>query len=80
VARVYFVDDKNAQIPIPDGFQVQDNSNGDIPVLPLRDQFFLGWTDNYSLLFNGTFVIRLSNQRQWEIQGPPQTQVLTTEN
>jgi len=68
VARVYFVDEGNTQIPVPFGFEVQDHTNGNIPVLPFTDQFFLGWTDNYSLLLNGAVVLRLIHQRQWAVQ------------
>ena len=82
VARVYFIDEGSAEIPVPEGFQIQDHSNGDIPVLkfPGRQKFFLGWADNYSLLLNGVLVVRLINQRQWEIQGHADRQVFSIDN
>jgi len=72
VARVYFVDDGFAKVDVPKGFLITDNTNGNIPVLPLRgtNDFFVGWTDNYTLFINGVMVMKLINQRQWVVHGP----------
>jgi hypothetical protein len=71
VARVYFVNEGFGEVDIPNGFSIVDHANGDAAVHPLpgRQEFFLGWADNYSLLFRNELVIRLINQRQWVIQG-----------
>ena len=77
VARIYFVNEGAAEVPIPDGFSVTDHTNGNIAVLPLagREEFFLGWADNYSLALHGTMVLKLINQRQWALQGPPEREI-----
>ena len=79
VARVYFVEEGYAEVPIPDGFRIVDHSNGDIPVNPLagRQEYFLGWADNYSFFYNDNVVMKLMNQRQWAIQGHPERSVET---
>lgn len=70
VARVYFVNDGNAEVEIPPGFRVIDHTNNvDLEAVHGRQEFFLGWTDNYSLLVNNGLVVKLINQRQWAIQG-----------
>jgi len=47
VARVYFIDVGSAEIQVPERFQIQDHTNGDIQVLKLpgREEYFLGWAD-----------------------------------
>ena len=82
VARVYFVDEGSAEIEVPEGFTIIDHSNGDIQVEKFagRQEYFLGWTDNYSLLLNDVLVVKLINQRQWAIQGLPDRSVLSLEN
>ena len=71
VACVHFVDDEYAEVPIPKGFKILDNSNRNIPVHPPfgNPRFFLGWGDNYSLFLNNTLLAKLHNQRQWAVQG-----------
>jgi hypothetical protein len=71
VARLFFVDETSAEVPIPDGFVVIDITNGNVRVQPMLNSFFLGWTDNYTLLFRGVVVVEFLNQRQWALQGPP---------
>lgn len=82
VARVFFIDSGFVEVQIPDGFRVIDNTNGDILVQPLpgRQEYFLGWADNYSLFLDGALVVKLINQRQWAIQAPLERAVMTVEN
>ena len=70
VARVYFIKEENIEVPIPHGFRIIDHSNGDILVNPIigRQEYFIGWTDNYSFIYNNNVVMTLINQRQWVIQ------------
>jgi len=79
VARVFFVREGYNEIPIPYGFKIIDHSNGDIPVKPLigRQEYFLGWTDNYSLFYNDKEIMKLINQRQWAIEGQQERSIET---
>lgn len=72
VARLYFVDGGFAEIPIPPGLVVRDETHGGAPVLPLlgNPYFVLAWTDNYSVELNGAIILGMANQRQWAISGP----------
>ena len=73
VAKVYFVNDAQADIAVPAGFRIVDHSNGDIAVVKIvgREEYVLGWTDNYSMFMDEILVVKLINQRQWALQGPP---------
>ena len=77
IARLYFVDEGNAEIDIPDRLVVLDHSNGDAAVIPLlNNQYFvLAWTDSYSVQFEGNDVMGLANQREWAVTGPRPQQV-----
>ena len=71
IARVYFVDTGCAEVEIPHGFVITDETNGGA-VLPLLDNqyFILAWMDNYSISYHGNSILGLSNQRQWSLSGP----------
>lgn len=73
VARLYFVKD-NAEIDIPRGIEVMDETNK-VKVLPFINEkyFLLGWTDNYSVKMNGEQILGLTNKRQWSVTGKPST-------
>lgn len=77
VARLYFVDEGNAEINIPDTLVVLDQTHGDIAVQPLlNNQYFvLAWSDNYSVVYHDETVMGLANQRQWAVTGPRAAQV-----
>lgn len=72
VARVFFIDDHGEETVVPAGFSIMDHTNGDVPVhkFPGRQEYFLGWTDHYSMYVKERMVLTLTNQRQWEIQVP----------
>ena len=78
VARVSFVNAHYAEVEIPDGIRVHDNTNN-VPVAPHGKNFFLCWTDDYTVRLGDAVVIDISNQRQWRIQGPPERAVRTHE-
>ena len=78
VARVYFIDDTNAEVDIPVGIYVHDNTN-DVVVNAVGKSFYLGWTDNYTIRFENVVVIDLLNHRQWAICAPPDRKITTHE-
>jgi hypothetical protein len=82
VARVFFVNDGYVEVEVPDGFTITDHTNGDITVVkPVgREEYFLGWADNYTMKLNGIVVMRLTNQRQWAVQGPVEREIMSLEN
>lgn len=77
VARVFFLNEGFVEVEVPVGFSITDHSNGDIDVVKPRgrEEYFLGWTDNYSMKLNGVVVVKLINQRQWAIQGPIEREI-----
>jgi hypothetical protein len=42
VARVYFVNEGHAEVPVPEGFRITDHSNSDVdvPRVPNREEYF----------------------------------------
>lgn len=82
VARVLFVDDKYARIPIPDGFRIIDLSNKDAQVIPCHEDTFidLTYSDNYSMLLHDKVIINVFSQRQWAVQGPSDRAVYELDN
>lgn len=77
IARLYFVDEANGEIDIPNGLIVLDHTNGDAKVKPLlNNQYFvLAWSDNYSVMINNVSIMGLENLRQWAVTGASQVQV-----
>ena len=66
IARIYFVNEAEEEIPVPQGFSVKDATNN-VPVNPFGNSYFLAWSDNYELSLNNESVINIVNQRQWSI-------------
>jgi len=81
IARVYFVDENCASVDIPEGLEIRDNTNN-VPVQPLvgTQQFVLAWSDNYSILYRGQYVVDLNTQRQWSLWGSPDREIVTIDN
>jgi hypothetical protein len=79
IARLYFVDEGNAEIEIPDGLRVIDNTHNNVLVDRLLDNqyYVLAWSDNYSIELNNATILGLSSQRQWSISGPRAAEVLS---
>lgn len=81
ISRLYFVQDA-AEVNIPDGVEVFDDTNGGVPVFPIiATQFFvLAWSDNYTVKLNGIPIMGLMNQRQWDVTGDRDTAFRIIEN
>ncbi|RKP16743.1 hypothetical protein ROZALSC1DRAFT_24933, partial [Rozella allomycis CSF55] len=63
ISRVYFVNNDNGEIPIPQGFAIRDNSNN-VNINPIvgTQSFILAWLDCYTMHFNGEDILSLDNQ------------------
>ena len=70
IARVYFIDDSFAEIPIPNGLVIRDITNN-VAVAPFLQSFALAWSDTYRISFNDEQDTELTTQRQWLLRGPP---------
>ena len=79
IARVYFVDDSFAEIPIPDGLVIRDITNN-VAVAPFLQFFVLAWSDTYSISFNDELITELATQRQWSLRGPPDRAIRSVNN
>lgn len=81
IARVYFVDDSSAEVPIPNGFVIRDITNN-VTVAPCRNAkfFMLAWSDTYSISLNGELITELATQRHWSLSGPPDRVIRTLDN
>jgi hypothetical protein len=82
VARVFFINEGYVEVEVPNGFTIIDHSNGDIDVAKLhgRNEYFIGWTDNYSMKLNDIVIVNLINLRQWAVQGPAQREIFSLES
>jgi hypothetical protein len=72
IAHVYFTSDDYAEINIPKGLTIADNTNkcSVKPIVNDLQNFVLCWTDSYTIFYNDEVVIDLVNKRQWSIYGP----------
>ena len=78
IARVYFVNNGGAEVAIPNGFSILDNTNNvQVHHLPFVEYFVLAWMDSYDLMFNGEVVLSVNNQRQWSVIGSRNREVNT---
>ncbi|KAJ3380254.1 hypothetical protein HDU92_006086 [Lobulomyces angularis] len=64
IARGYFVNVVEEEIPVPQGFLVQDATNN-VPVNPFGNSYFLALSNNYESSLNCDSIINVVNQRQW---------------
>jgi hypothetical protein len=72
VAILYFTDDAATnKINIPNGIIVYtydyQNKHKKVVYEPIRQEYVLCWTDNYTIEFNECVLINLQNQRKWHI-------------
>ena len=74
IARVFMVDDTNAEVNLPEGLLVRDETN-QADIQPFGDSYFLAWSDNYRISINGEEILTMYNQRQWAFSGPANRQV-----
>jgi hypothetical protein len=71
IARIYFVNEGSAEVPVPEGLVVQDVTNN-VVVEPFlgNNYFVVAWNDDYTISLNGILIVGLANQRQWSVSGP----------
>jgi hypothetical protein len=69
IARIYFVDEMQTEIKIPDKILVIDDTANNV-LNPLGETFALCYTDNYSVKYDGQLIFSVKIQRQWAITGP----------
>lgn len=70
VAMLFFTDEKDNKINIPDGVVVYTfDSNNETKVIlePIGNAYPLCWTDNYVVEINEKVLINIQNQRKWVI-------------
>lgn len=68
VARVYLVDQQQAQVPIPPHVAMQDSAGNAMP--PFLHNFMITWADSFTLTVDGQPFMRLDQQRQQSIEAP----------
>ena len=70
VASLYFTDELNVKIKIPAGIQMYTydfQTNKQIILSPIKNLFVLCWTENYNIEYNEQNVLKIENQRSWNI-------------
>ena len=71
VAILYFTDDMNTNINIPNGIVVYtydyQNTNKKIIQKAIKQDYPLCWTDNYTIEYNKIEILNLQSQRTWNI-------------
>ncbi|CAG8797332.1 4740_t:CDS:1, partial [Dentiscutata erythropus] len=68
IARLYFVNNRNVQIPTPTNIVLRDVTSNEDEV-PYHNEYFISWVSNYILFRNGVAVFSLENQKQQAIKG-----------
>ena len=71
VAVLYFTDELSNKINIPDGivvyaFDYQDTIKKIIQK-PIKQDYPLCWTDNYTIEYKQIEIVSLNSQRKWKI-------------
>jgi hypothetical protein len=69
LARIYFVDEMQREIKIPDKISVIDDTANSV-LNPLGETFALCYTDNYSVKYDGELIFSVKILHQWVISGP----------
>jgi hypothetical protein len=71
IARVFFTKD-GVEVPVPVRFAITDITNGNVNVEKNvgREEFMLCDTDSYLLICNDLAIIKLTAERQWNVQSP----------
>ena len=68
VARLYLVDDEQAEVAIPSDVTLEDASGAVVPAF--KDSFMITWVNSYRLMCDGACVLALTNQKQQALTGP----------
>ncbi|CAG8471798.1 1207_t:CDS:2 [Dentiscutata erythropus] len=63
IARVYFVNNNNAQVPVPTGMVMHDDVNN-YNLRHFRGEYHISWINSYTLFWHNNVVVRLYNQKQ----------------
>ncbi|CAG8490273.1 7643_t:CDS:2 [Scutellospora calospora] len=63
IARVYFFNNNNVQVPVPNGMVMHDDVNN-YNLRHFRGEYHISWIYSYTLFWNGNVVVRLYNQKQ----------------
>ena len=72
VARVYFVDQFQAQQAVPANITMQDGSGA--VVAPFLNNFLVSWGVSFTLLLNNHPYMYLNQEKQQSIMGPAEAQ------
>ena len=81
IARVYVVDDSFAEIDVPEGLVIYDNTNNaNVVRFANRQEFLLAWSDSYSIKLNDVLILELNTQRQWSLRSVSERAIRTVEN
>jgi len=70
VAVLYFMDEMNNKIDIPDNIVIYTydyQTNKKIILNAIRQAYLLCWTDDYIVEFDKIELIKINNQRKWNI-------------
>ena len=71
VAVLYFIDEMNNKINIPDDVVVYTTDYQDckkrVIINPIDEYYHLCWTDDYTVELNKKVLINVKNQRKWII-------------
>ena len=71
VAVLYFTDEDSNKINIPNNIMVYtydfEDNNKRLLLNPIRQDYALCWTDNYTVELNKNVLINIKNQRKWNI-------------
>ncbi|CAG8772167.1 10861_t:CDS:1 [Racocetra persica] len=68
IARLYFVNNRDVQIPVPANIVLRDVTSNEDQV-PYRNDYYISWVSNYILFRDGVAVFALENQKQQAIKG-----------
>jgi len=66
ISMLYFTNELNQSINIPDGISVVYNNNSHL--LPVKNSYFLNWTDKYDVYLNFRIILSLKPERIWAIE------------
>jgi phosphate starvation-inducible membrane PsiE len=71
VAILYFTDEMNNKINIPEDIVVYtyyyQDTNIKIIQKPIKQDYHLCWTDNYTIEYKKIQILSLNSQRKWNI-------------
>ena len=69
-ALISFTDTSNKKINIPKGIVVYEydfQTKEKVVLKPIREEYVLCWTDDYTIERNGKTLLDIKNERKWKI-------------